>query len=153
VLPAALSAVVLVRVCVPFLPLRTWERAAARRLQNRGRSGASATVAHDVAWAVRCVSRAVPGATCLTQALAAQLLLSRRGVESRLRIGVARTPAGRLRAHAWLESDGVVVLGGAGMETYTPLTAGGINAADLFGSGLEVMRASGETQPTNEGVL
>jgi hypothetical protein len=79
--------------------------------------------AQDVTWAVRRVSRAVPGATCLTQALAAQVLLSRRGYASRLRIGVARAADNGLRAHAWLESDGVVVFGGSGFEAYTPLSA------------------------------
>ena len=33
----------------------------------------------QIVWAVRAVSRHVPGATCLTQALAAQVLLSRAG--------------------------------------------------------------------------
>jgi hypothetical protein len=55
--------------------------------------------------------------------LAAQFLLSRRGYASRLRIGVARGPNDGLRAHAWLESDGMVVLGGSGFEAFTPLSA------------------------------
>src|SRR3970282_172740 len=38
--------------------------------------------------AVRAVSRCVPGATCLTQALAAQALLAQSGYNSRIEIGV-----------------------------------------------------------------
>lgn len=88
--------------------------------------------AQDVAWAVHRVSRAVPGATCLTQALAAQLLLSRRGYPSRLRIGVAHAPGDGLRAHAWLESDGLVVLGGSGFEAFTPLSAATVDREDII---------------------
>ena len=121
-LPAALAAVLFMRLCVRFLPVRIWESATARhRRVRRPATSDTQTTAQDVVWAVRGVSRAVPGATCLTQALAAQILLSRRGCSSRLRIGVARGPAGGLLAHAWLESDGVVVLGGPHVESYTPL--------------------------------
>jgi hypothetical protein len=55
----------------------------------------------------------VPGASCLTQALAAQYLLARSGHRSQLRVGVAQDPSGRLLAHAWLVSDGRVVIGGS----------------------------------------
>ena len=44
----------------------------------------------SVAWAVTHAARLVPGASCLTQALAAKQLLGNRGIPSRLRIGVAR---------------------------------------------------------------
>ena len=122
-LPEALAAVVLVRLGLWFLPWRVLERVAGRPPSARMSVGSEQTTAQDVAWAVRRVSRAVPRATCLTQALAAQILLSRRGYASRLRIGVARAPGARLRAHAWLESDGLIVIGGAGVEAYTPLSA------------------------------
>jgi hypothetical protein len=82
------------------------------------------------AWGVRNAARLVPGATCLTQALAAQFLLARAGHRSQIRIGVAKDPDGRFLAHAWLMSDGRVLLGGTSRELqrYTAL-------ADLdFGS-------------------
>jgi hypothetical protein len=47
-------------------------------------------------------------ATCLSRSLLLQWLLRRRGVESRLRIGV-RSPAGALEAHAWVECEGVPI--------------------------------------------
>jgi hypothetical protein len=67
-----------------------------------------------VCLAVQRVSRLVPEATCLTQALAAQVLLARRGFESVLRIGVARGDGtvGIVKAHAWLEDQrGAVLIG------------------------------------------
>jgi len=63
-------------------------------------------------WAVVVSSRLVPRATCLTQALSAQLLLAQYGFESDLRIGVARDEKGTFEAHAWLEQNGHIILGG-----------------------------------------
>ena len=47
---------------------------------------------------------------CLTQAVAARWLLSRRGYETHLLIGGNKAD-GEFKAHAWLEMDGRVVLG------------------------------------------
>lgn len=120
-LPVALAAVVVVRLFLRVLPLPTWERIAAR-LRERSRPTRSRVESQDVAWAVRRASRLIPRASCLTQALSAQLLLSRHGHASQLRIGVARARHNGLRAHAWLESGGRVVIGGAGADVYEPLS-------------------------------
>jgi transglutaminase superfamily protein len=55
-------------------------------------------------------SRYVPGSTCLVQALAGQWLLQREGYAPQLRIGVSKAEG--FEAHAWLELDGNVVIGG-----------------------------------------
>lgn len=75
----------------------------------------------DIAWAVSVASRYIPGALCLAQALATQVLLGRRGYQTDLRIGVARGKKGQLRAHAWVESQGKIVIGGLGNCLYTPV--------------------------------
>ena len=49
---------------------------------------------------------------CLTNALAVQFLLGRRGYSTVLRIGVAKKDGSALEAHAWLEHEGEVLLGG-----------------------------------------
>jgi hypothetical protein len=49
-------------------------------------------------------------------------LLARAGVPVRLRFGVARR-AGRLEAHAWLESGGVAIFGLEPSDPYVPLRA------------------------------
>jgi hypothetical protein len=80
--------------------------------------------ADRIAWAVEAAGRHLPRAgTCLTQALAAQVLLARRGYPALLRIGVVKSEEGRLEAHAWLESRGRIVIGGSGLERYIPLGA------------------------------
>lgn len=63
-----------------------------------------------IEWAVRVASRAVPGTTCLTQALALHRLLSRYRYPSVVQVGV-RNIDGRFTAHAWVEYDGRPLLG------------------------------------------
>jgi len=75
-----------------------------------------------IAWAVTRASRAVPGATCLTQALAAKVLLERRGHPARVRVGIGRAEGAPLLAHAWVECEGRIVLGGTDLTQYTPLS-------------------------------
>lgn len=67
--------------------------------------------ARSVGLAVRRASRLVPGATCLPRALATRVMLERRGIPNALRFGVAKSAAGELEAHAWIEVDGRVVVG------------------------------------------
>lgn len=75
-----------------------------------------------IAWAVRAASRYVPDAACLTQALATQVLLARNGYPSNLRIGVTFGEQKSLHAHAWVEVQGRVLIGGgAFLEQLTPL--------------------------------
>ncbi len=64
-----------------------------------------------IAAAVRIVSRSVPGATCLTQALAAQTILRLKGDNVPLQLGVSWSKNGIFEAHAWLESEGKVLIG------------------------------------------
>lgn len=68
----------------------------------------------EIAWSVRNAARLVPGATCLTQASAGQLLLAQRGHGSTVRLSVpARAAApGKLAPHAWLMAGNTIVLGG-----------------------------------------
>jgi Transglutaminase-like superfamily len=65
-----------------------------------------------VGWAVRNAARVVPQASCLTQALAAQWIMSRSNFRSELKIGVTSDGEGRLFAHAWLVTGGWIVVGG-----------------------------------------
>lgn len=66
----------------------------------------------EVAWAVNAASLRLPGGRwCLPKATAAKVMLSRRGISARLRIGVARTQDRALDAHAWLEDDEGMIVG------------------------------------------
>lgn len=118
----AFGAVAAARVLLWALPYRTLrsvlERSAPRASRGACRPGAAGQrIGADVAR----VARLVPGATCLVQAVAAQWLITRSGASAGLRIGVARGTQG-VEAHAWLESDGRVVLGGDDLDRFTALT-------------------------------
>jgi hypothetical protein len=92
---------------------------ARRRWRWRTPQTVGERVLNRLVWAVE-VSGRYGGASCLKQALTLQWLLSRRGVSTRLWLGVQSDEA-TLRAHAWLEHDGRVIIGGALAEGYTPL--------------------------------
>ena len=78
--------------------------------------------ASRIVWAVRVASRYVPAATCLPQALAVRILLKQQGYPARLHIGVAKVESAQLEAHAWVESQGRVVVGNLDdLSCYTPL--------------------------------
>ncbi len=62
-------------------------------------------------WAITVMSDYLPGATCLTQGLAALTILGQFGQPADLRIGIAKDKGGALRAHAWLETEGKIVMG------------------------------------------
>jgi hypothetical protein len=105
-----------VRLLLWMVPFR-WIKA---RVESTTGSGAQRDV-RQIVWAVRLGSRHVPGASCLTQALTARILLNRAGLENRIHIGVAfraarstDEPARRdFEAHAWVEHGGRVIIGGA----------------------------------------
>lgn len=106
-----------VRVGLWVLPLR----AIRSIILSYGKDSRNDSV-EEVVRAVRTSSRYVPGATCLTQALAAQALLAGSNHQSRIEIGVAKD--GELfAAHAWLVCDEQIVLGGPDVTRYVPLVS------------------------------
>jgi hypothetical protein len=82
-------------------------------LQARTRcTGSQAQVAAQIGWAVTRAARLAPfKAVCLPQAMAARIMLMRRGVPSVLYFGASRIPGGPIDAHAWLDAAGVKVTG------------------------------------------
>lgn len=79
----------------------------------------------QIAGAVERISRYIPRATCLTQALTTQILLGRCGHSSSLTIGVARNEKNQFRAHAWVKHNDQVIIGGTedSLKQYTALSA------------------------------
>ena len=73
---------------------------------------AQAMIAREVSWAVTRAAAHVPfRAVCLPQAMAARIMLKRRGVSSAMHFGAARGVDKPLGAHAWLDAAGVKVTG------------------------------------------
>ena len=117
---------VMAKLAVRFVPparLFAWANQPPRHL-NR--------FAHDeaswVSWAVEHVgARPWMNALCLSRALAAHAMLRRRGIASRLCLGVAREN-GAVAAHAWVEIGKEKIVGGAEAERFTRLAEFGRTA-------------------------
>jgi hypothetical protein len=79
--------------------------------------------ARQLARRIERLARIVPGASCLTQALALQWLLARAGHGCELLVGVRRDEAGHFAAHAWVACNERIVLGAAGtrIDDFTEL--------------------------------
>jgi hypothetical protein len=76
---------------------------------NRAEDEISANIAKVVEIAGR---RNIWPTSCLRQALVLKYFLARLGIECNLRIGVKNTPTSSFGAHAWVERNGVVIIGG-----------------------------------------
>ena len=111
----------LAKVAVHLLPAATilsWARKPPRRIMRFD--------VDAVEWTRTSIERMAKSrlinALCLPQALAAQLMLRRRGIASRLCLGVARhANDSSLSAHAWLEVGQGAVVGGQGAIGFTRL--------------------------------
>jgi hypothetical protein len=72
--------------------------------------------------AVTVAGRNVPwNAVCLPQAMAAKVMLARRGCGSSFHLGAHFDAQGKLIAHAWLVAGGTIVVGAAGIAGATPV--------------------------------
>jgi hypothetical protein len=81
-----------------------------------------ARLAADIGWAVTRSARYVPfKAVCLPQAMAARVMLKRRGVASVMHFGAAKGQTKPLDAHAWLDAAGVEVTGYPVAENFTEI--------------------------------
>jgi hypothetical protein len=112
----------LVRLGLTILPFKIW-LAIVRKLiciDSPLRDYAPAEV-KEISRDVKTASRWIPGAYCLTQAIAVQILLSRRKIASQLVIGVNKNTMHGFKAHAWVKIGNRLVIGGEGSEEFAPL--------------------------------
>lgn len=121
----------IVRVTQWIFPYPLWRRMgiAMCRVDESKRFSHAAEPAtlKAVAWRTKRMSRLVPRVNCLTQAVVVRHLLARRGIETRMNIGIQRQPNGTLDAHAWVTAldphgDDTLVIGGkVNLRRYTLL--------------------------------
>lgn len=117
----AIPMVIAVRVALWLLPSRRIVQVVRAFEAGSFPARSGRLPANTIVWAVEAVARRIPMATCLTQALAAKCLLRLFRHDARLCLGVAYSPSGALRAHAWLEREGRPILGGEGVSSLTRL--------------------------------
>ena len=66
----------------------------------------------EVIWSVEATSNHLPFiSTCLIKALAAYILLSNYNHQSNIKIGITKPKNNILDAHAWIESNGEIIMG------------------------------------------
>jgi hypothetical protein len=112
---------VAIRVALRLVPFASLARWAQRR--HAGRPRAPSLDARRIGWATAAVARRLaPPRTCLAQALTAQVMLGRRGRPAELRFGARRDASESFDAHAWLECDGEVLVGGEGIGSFEALS-------------------------------
>jgi hypothetical protein len=105
-----------VRIALAILPFRIVSRAPRA---NAGKVADHREI-ERTRWAVSAAGQKL-GASCLSQALAAQRLFARQGLRTELRFGAGR-PCGEFMAHAWLESSSGVAFGDPQPAAYTSMT-------------------------------
>lgn len=112
-----------IRLGLWLLPFQTLRRLLARIMQTFTELEPEPFPVGRSVWAVEVISWRMPGGVkCLAKALATQVLLSRCGHSTQLCIGVAKDKKGKLEAHAWVESQGRIIIGGlTDMARFTPL--------------------------------
>lgn len=119
----AFGAVIITRLALWSVPYRHVHRFFAS-FPPQGPEPATSTRGRRrrIASAVSIVSPFVPKASCLTQALATRILLRIKGENARLHLGATRDESGRFKAHAWLESNGELLIGNLpDLAQYRPL--------------------------------
>ncbi len=127
----ALPLVAVVRLGLSALPYQTVRKWAARLAPQVGKGRDDAMTPREIGGLMQGIERAsrlIPKATCLTQAITAQVMLARRGQAARLHIGVARGESAKFEAHAWIECGNRIIIGGLGRggtetQRFTPLVS------------------------------
>ena len=103
-----------------LLPFAVVQKLLARRVADPGRIHRRRPM-ECLVWAIAVAGRHVPGTTCLSLALAGRMMLNRYGYPAHIHIGVAKDHSGSFGAHAWLESEGTIVIGGQESSLFAPL--------------------------------
>jgi hypothetical protein len=123
-LARAWTEIAMMRIATWTLPYSRVRAIVVRRSAAHAAAAATPPERERIAWAIIVASAYVPGGrNCLVRALATEAMLGRFGYDGELKIGVAHTADGQLRAHAWLESAGRPIVGDFDLDNYVMLTA------------------------------
>jgi hypothetical protein len=107
-LASAAVSIVKARLTVTFVAVRKILAPMAPRTE----AALTDSEAARISWAVETAARIVPsGTNCLVRAIAGREMLARRGVNSQIRLGVAKNLSDALLGHAWLECGDRIITG------------------------------------------
>lgn len=111
----------MVRLLLWIVPFPKSQQIIIRLAQKRKDYDKPKTSLNKLVWAVKATSPYVYDSTCLINAIAGHILLSRENYSNHLKIGVTKNDQGHFAAHAWLESDDKTVIGESEVEYQTIL--------------------------------
>ena len=116
----------MVRISLRLLPFKTLHRFIQMlERKAKGIEHGNDTYQADILWAINRTGENLFGDNaCLPLALAGQIQLNLHGFPAHTRLGVQKTLNGEIKAHAWVECNGKVVIGGPEqeIEQYTILS-------------------------------
>jgi hypothetical protein len=121
VLFQAAAWLVLWRVLLAAAPFARVQQLVSRACGGSVSRCSGAPAPFRIGYLVAAAANLIPGTTCLPRALAAHVLLGRHGHGAELHIGVNRDSQGRFQAHAWVETEGRVIIGGPEVTGYKPI--------------------------------
>jgi hypothetical protein len=123
VLLQAAAWLIWVRLVLAILPFALVQRLVftAPRTGRLGARSFRALRPARIGYLVAAAATRIPRTTCLPRALATRILLGRHGHAAELRIGVDKDHNGGFEAHAWVEAEGKVVIGGPEVSGYKPI--------------------------------
>lgn len=108
----AFLAVISTGFILRLVPFRFIRKSLAKRLSSDVVEGpVNWTEIHKIVRSVNFFSRFHPFASCLSKSIAALLLIKHNGGNAVLKIGVAKDEDKNFMAHAWLETNGRIVIG------------------------------------------
>jgi hypothetical protein len=117
----------LARLAVLTIPFRFLARILGPLAKSDGHGAARQETAQstlELGRLIERVARHTPwSSNCLAKAIAAKIMLRRRGVATTLVFGVARTSEGKLEAHAWTRSGEAILTGSDGIDRYFVVAA------------------------------
>ena len=113
-----------IRVTLWILPYTAVRAFLDRLSQRTAKLATDPTPAEQLAWATTVAGGFVPGGShCLSQALTLRTFMARRGYPARICYGVREIEGAPFMAHAWVEHDGAVLIGGGNLNRFRQLLA------------------------------
>ena len=103
-----------IRFC--FKPIASWDL----RVKKPNAFPPGTALEYRIRIALESAGKWLPNENhCLSNALAGKVMLARRRFPSPIHLGVGHKGTGGLRAHAWLEAGGGVIIGEHSIDTVT----------------------------------
>ena len=110
----AVTLMAVIRIGLLVIPFKRLYRLVSEAgKKNSGRHNSDPEYQKHVVYAISRASKYFHGNnTCLIQSVVGLYLLEKNGISTKLCIGVVKNDSGGLCAHAWVESNGKIIIGG-----------------------------------------